>query len=191
MTIRVEREALLRVISRAPPSTITNSFKGPLIERRQQQPEEDEFVIVEFPDAKEHAFFFDDLIPDSKDDDDQASFCTLSTDSVTTSSTSTLDDSHERRVTFAPELVTEVWTREKTPPEDIPRLFYSSNETQTVSRCRCFARCRVVVFLRASTMCSAIRVSVFTNFYIISLTLCFVFASFFLCLPAVPSRVSF
>jgi hypothetical protein len=126
MTIRVEREALLRVISRAP-SPPSSSLKRPLI----QQPEDEEFVVVELPDTK-YSFFYDDLIPGSTDDD-QASLCSLSTDSVTTSTTSatTLAD-EQRRVSFAPDLVTAVWTREKTLPEDISLLYYSSQETQTV-----------------------------------------------------------
>jgi hypothetical protein len=121
MTIKIERDAFLRVITR----------KGPLIEK-QQQPEEDEYVVVGLP--SKDGFFYDDLIPVStstdEDDDDQASLLSLSTDS-TTSSTSTLDDD-QRRVTFAPDLVTDVFTREKTLPEDVSSLYYTSLETQTV-----------------------------------------------------------
>lgn len=116
MTIRVEREALLRVISRAPLS------KGPLID-------EEEFVIVELPETKQ--FIYDGLIPSAatdEDDDDQASLCSLSTDSSVTTA-STVDDDERPRVTFATDLVTDVWTRERTPLEDVSLLYYSGDET--------------------------------------------------------------
>ena len=35
-----------------------------------------------------------------------------------------------RRVQFADELVTDVWTRPRTPPGDLRALFYSYEETQ-------------------------------------------------------------
>ena len=136
MTIRVEREALLRVISRAPSSSSNaqqqQQHQGPLIQQK-QQPQDDEFVIVELPQEKDGSFFcYDvDCIPtDIDDEDDQASVCSLSTDSYSsTSSSSTVD----RRVSFASTLITDVWTREKTLPEDVSSLYYSSQETQTVS----------------------------------------------------------
>jgi hypothetical protein len=118
MTIRVEREALLRVISRAP--SLPSFSKGKRIE-------EDEFVIVELPETKQEFPF----LIDNTTDDDQASVCSLSTSSVTTASTS--DDEEERpRVSFATGFVTDVWTRERTPLEDVSLLFYSSQETQKV-----------------------------------------------------------
>eukprot|EP00539_Tryblionella_compressa_P015223 CAMPEP_0178833428 /NCGR_PEP_ID=MMETSP0746-20121128/10546_1 /TAXON_ID=913974 /ORGANISM="Nitzschia punctata, Strain CCMP561" /LENGTH=235 /DNA_ID=CAMNT_0020495851 /DNA_START=1113 /DNA_END=1817 /DNA_ORIENTATION=- len=134
MTIRVEREALLRVISRAPsapssPSSSSSSPCGPLI-----QPEDDEFVIVELPQKpfKGDGFFYDDLIPASTDDDDQASLCSLSTDSDSSYSSGDTTTTIDRpRVSFAPDLVTDVWTRDKTLPEDVSMLYYSSQETQT------------------------------------------------------------
>lgn len=57
------------------------------------------------------------------------------TASVTTSSTfsSSDDDSSAytaRRVCFADQLVTDVWTRPRTPREDLSALYYSSDETQ-------------------------------------------------------------
>lgn len=126
MTIRVEREALLRVISRAPSAPSSTSSSSLLI-----KPSDDEFVIVEIPNKpfKGDDFFYDDSIPESTDDD-QASLCTVSTDSGSSYSSST--SSTERpRVSFAPDLVTDVWTREKTLPEDVSLLYYSSLETQT------------------------------------------------------------
>lgn len=130
MTIKVEREALLRVISRAP-SAPSSSSCWPFISTDK---DEDEFVIIEIPN-KPHEFFYD-LIPESTDaqenpDDDVASLCTLSSDSVSSYSNDTINDC-DRRVSFATDLVTDVWTREKTLPEDVPSLYYSSLETQTV-----------------------------------------------------------
>ena len=120
MTIRVEQEALLRVISRAP--SLPSSFKGPLIG-------EEEFVIVELPETKQELPF---LIDNITTDDDQASVCSLSTSSVTTTSTTDDEEEPSPRVSFATGLVTEVWTRERTPLEDVAVLYYSSQETQQV-----------------------------------------------------------
>jgi hypothetical protein len=147
MTIKVEREAFLRVISRAPSSPLSTSC-WPFTSTSK---DDDEFVIVELPDK----FFCDDLIPESTDaqdgneDDDVASLCTLSTDSSSSYSNETIND-NDRRVSFATDLVTDVWTREKTLPEDIASLYYSSLETQTVciSFSRAFATCLLVHVLR-------------------------------------------
>jgi hypothetical protein len=148
MTIKVEREALLRVLSREPSSpTSSSSSSWPFISTCK---DDDEFVIVELP-TKPHEFFYDDLIPGSTDDaqreeqqrrqklvqqddndDDVASLCTVSTDSISSYSNDTVSSDNDRRVSFAIDLVTDVWTREKTLLEDIPRLYYSSLETQTV-----------------------------------------------------------
>ena len=122
MTIRVEREALLRVIT-APSSSYCSSSSTSL----RNQPIEDEFVIVELPSKKEGEFFYDDLIPESTDEEEDSLLCD---DTVSTTSLSTTDDS--RVVSFATDLVTDVWTRERTHPNDVPSLFYSSQETQTV-----------------------------------------------------------
>jgi hypothetical protein len=62
--------------------------------------------------------------------DDLESLCTLSTCSVS-SYDSLSDATPERKVTFGTQLVTEVWTRKKTLPEDVPSLYYSELETKT------------------------------------------------------------
>jgi len=131
MTIRVEREALLTVIntsqlssrSSLPRATTSLSSKpcNPCIR------EEEEFVIVDSVPTKE---LYSDFIPGSTGDDDLASLCTLSTSS-SSSCDSASDATTERKVTFATQLVTDVWTRERTLPEDISNLFYSAVETQT------------------------------------------------------------
>lgn len=117
MTIKVEREALLRVLSRAP-----SASSSPC---EAQIPDDGEFVLVDIPKP----FYEDDCyvknLPESTYDDDR-SFCTLSTDSSSTDSSDCL----ERRVTFATPLVTDEWVRPWTPREEISNLFYSTEETQ-------------------------------------------------------------
>lgn len=129
MTIRVEREALLTVINSSQSSTIqtTAPTSTSLCSRvcRTCIRDEDEFVFVDSVPTKE---LYSDLIPDSTGEDDLASLCTLSTSSV-----SSCDYSNDgRRVSFATDLVTDVWTRERTLPEEVSNLFYSALETQTV-----------------------------------------------------------
>lgn len=129
MTIRVEREALLTVINTSRSSSIsslpttTTSLSSMLCNPCRR--EEEEFVIVDSVPTKE---FYSDLIPGSTGDDDLASLCTLSTSSCDSASAATT----ERKVTFATQLITDVWTRDRTLPEDISNLFYSAVETQTV-----------------------------------------------------------
>ncbi|VEU42473.1 unnamed protein product [Pseudo-nitzschia multistriata] len=125
MTIRVEREALLSVISTSPslkPNATTTSDASkpcnPCIQ------DDNEYVIVDSVPTKSF------LIRKSGDDD-AASVCTLSTSSVSSCDSSTDISSIDRRVSFASQLVTDVWTRERTLPEDVSNLYYSSLETQT------------------------------------------------------------
>eukprot|EP00538_Stauroneis_constricta_P005045 CAMPEP_0119571026 /NCGR_PEP_ID=MMETSP1352-20130426/43913_1 /TAXON_ID=265584 /ORGANISM="Stauroneis constricta, Strain CCMP1120" /LENGTH=234 /DNA_ID=CAMNT_0007620703 /DNA_START=715 /DNA_END=1416 /DNA_ORIENTATION=- len=125
MMIKVEQDALLRVLSRAPSSQQgSSSYESPI-------PDE-EFVIVDIPKSLEpiaedrsrlqqHA-----RKPHPNDDDDEPSVCTLSTDSLSTDSESI---SSSRRVSFAAALVTEEWTRPWTAREDVPLLYYSTEET--------------------------------------------------------------
>jgi hypothetical protein len=120
MTIKIEREALLRVLSRAP-----SLPKSPRCDRVTLAIPDDEFVMVELPNAT--CCYSDDcLVEKLRDtyatDDD----CTV----TTLSSSSSFSDVDERRVTFADPLVTEVWTRPWTPVEDREKLFYSIEETQ-------------------------------------------------------------
>jgi hypothetical protein len=75
--------------------------------------------------------FYSDLIPESTGDDDLASLCSLSTSSSSSCDFSSDASNVERRVTFASQTVTDVWTREKTLPKDVSNLFYSAAETQT------------------------------------------------------------
>lgn len=132
MTIRVEREALLTVINTSqsssiqqqqhPSSTTTSLYSKPCNPCIR---DEDEFVIVDSVPTKD---FYSDFLPGSTGDDDLASLCTLSTSSISSFDESS---SNERRVTFATQLVTDVWTRERTPSKDVSNLYYSAVETQT------------------------------------------------------------
>ena len=106
--ILVQHEALLCVLSRDSSHPSRCDTRSPI--------EDEEFVLVDIPKPfKEEVY-----------SDDDSSLCTASTNSLSTDSSSAC----ERRVTFAPELVSREWTREFTPKEEVSKLFYSSEETQ-------------------------------------------------------------
>lgn len=128
MTIKVEREALLRVLERPPLNT-------PI-------PPPGEFVVVDcFKPIHPADSLVEKLRLSTSCDDDDSVF-TVSTASF--SDTDSEDGSIQRRVSFAEELVTNEWTRPFTPKEDLSHLFYTTEETQkyvqpsTVSTCRLF-----------------------------------------------------
>lgn len=116
MTIKVEREALITVLTRRP------TWPSSLCEATSISTDDDEFVVVNLP-SKSPYLDTERLRCSAYTDDD--SVCTLSTSSDSLSS----DSSVERRVSFASSLVTDVWTRPFTPREDIPSLFYSTEDT--------------------------------------------------------------
>eukprot|EP00339_Tiarina_fusa_P015456 CAMPEP_0117030848 /NCGR_PEP_ID=MMETSP0472-20121206/22234_1 /TAXON_ID=693140 ORGANISM="Tiarina fusus, Strain LIS" /NCGR_SAMPLE_ID=MMETSP0472 /ASSEMBLY_ACC=CAM_ASM_000603 /LENGTH=209 /DNA_ID=CAMNT_0004739039 /DNA_START=43 /DNA_END=669 /DNA_ORIENTATION=+ len=117
MTIKIERDALLCVLSR-PPSLPSSSRRcGTTIS------DDEEFVLVDIPKSFPE-YHFDKSLRRSPSEDDH-SLCTLSTDSLSDSSLSI-----ERRVSFSTPLVTEEWTRPWTAKEDISNLYYSTEETQ-------------------------------------------------------------
>ena len=65
---------------------------------------------------------------ENSDDNDVASLCSNTTYSTTfTDSSRTI---RQRRVSFATNLIADVWTRPRTLREDVAELFYSSQETQ-------------------------------------------------------------
>ena len=109
MTIKVEREALLRLIASQPSSPTTLSTTTGV------HPEY-EYVISLQKAA------FSAAGRRIRDDDD----------SVYTNSTASLslDSDDDKRVSFADPLVTEVWTREYTSNDEISRLYYTAEETQ-------------------------------------------------------------
>ena len=120
MTIKIERDALLCVLSR-PPCQPSSSGCCDL----STIPVDEEFVLVDIPKSFTEQQPFDRCCLRRSDSDDQ-SLCTLSTDSLSTDSSLSI----ERRVSFSSSLVTEEWTRPWTPREEISTLFYSTEETQ-------------------------------------------------------------
>ena len=116
MTIKVEREALITVLTRRP------TWPSSLCEATSISTDDDEFVVVNLPSKSP---YLDTECVRCSQYSDEDSVCTLSTSSDSLSS----DSSLERRVSFASSLVTDVWTRPFTPREDIPSLFYSTEDT--------------------------------------------------------------
>eukprot|EP00429_Kryptoperidinium_foliaceum_P085398 CAMPEP_0176190418 /NCGR_PEP_ID=MMETSP0121_2-20121125/3929_1 /TAXON_ID=160619 /ORGANISM="Kryptoperidinium foliaceum, Strain CCMP 1326" /LENGTH=210 /DNA_ID=CAMNT_0017529041 /DNA_START=32 /DNA_END=661 /DNA_ORIENTATION=- len=117
MTIKVEREALITVLSRSPswPSSPceATSISGD---------EGDEFVLVNLPKS---SCLVDSGLLRCSSYSDEDSLCTLSTSSESLST----DSSIERRVSFAPSLVSDEWSRPFTPREEVASLFYSTEDT--------------------------------------------------------------
>jgi hypothetical protein len=126
MTIKVEREALLRVLSRQPSSPSSYPCdQTPLSD-------DGEFVLVDLPkpfmvDEDSSSCYVLQTSSNAYGDNDDRSLCTVSTDSLSTDSD---DNSIDRRVTFSTTLVTDEWTRPWTPREEVADLFYSTEETQ-------------------------------------------------------------
>lgn len=117
MTIKVEREALVTVLSRSP------SWPSSPCEATSISSDDDEFVLVNLPNKS--SCLVDGGLLRCSSYSDEDSLCTLST----SSESSVSDSSIERRVTFAPSLVSDEWTRPFTPREDVASLFYSTEDT--------------------------------------------------------------
>lgn len=115
MTIKVEREALLRLLSRQPS---TPQLDVPINR-------ESEFVVVDIEKQWCNEECPVGRLRDSSYDDE--SVYTVSTASLSSDSE---DEDEERRVSFAEPLVTQMWTRPYTPRDEISNLFYSTEETQ-------------------------------------------------------------
>lgn len=117
MTIKVEQETLLRVLeSQKSYSSLSSPSSS------------DDYIVVDYRKVLPSDDYHVEKIRQATSDDE---------DSVLTYSTASLSDSDsdsdsecERRVSFAPEVVTEVWTRPYTRKEEIADLFYSNEETQ-------------------------------------------------------------
>ena len=184
MTIRVEREALLMVISTSSSSSSSSSTTNATTSSLSIKPcnhctrDEDEYVIVDSVPTKplkRNNFYYSDLIPASTHlgDDDLASLCTLSTSSVSSYDSSSDISTVDRRVSFASQIVTDVWTREKTLPEDVSNLYYSAQETQTVGSFS-FVRISYVELSTGSTRVLFWRILVKCTFLFLSLTFFFI-----------------
>ena len=121
MTIQINRDAVLYVLSQPPqpdssaPTAYQCHYHAPHL-----QPYDDEAEIVVNP-GKEEAVIR--LVP-------------VSAHNASVPRPQSKPDVREapieapRRVQFADELVTDVWTRPRTPPGDLRALFYSYEETQ-------------------------------------------------------------
>lgn len=111
--IKIDREALLKILA-AP--ALTPPYEAPIRCRGEY-----EYVSIQKP-----AFEEEYLVEKPQDQDD---------DSVYTASTASLscdadDVDYDKQVSFSDSLVTEEWTREYTPKDDVAHLFYSSEEMQ-------------------------------------------------------------
>lgn len=140
MTIKVEREALLCVLSHPP------SHQGPSIPY-------DEWVHIScdkdggsssspyvFISERGEDFCVESHVGCTRSFDDD---CTVTT--ATSSSASSFDD--DKRVSFADPLVTDVFTRPRTEQEEISALFYSQEETSrydSKKRC-CWPICDIFI----------------------------------------------
>lgn len=121
MTIKIEQEALLCVL--------TDQTQAPLEPSSVSLHRKDEEIIDEssLPYSSSNDSFvrslrYSSYVEDCECFDDD---CT-----VTTTSSSTVSSEPEtRHVSFAETLVTEEWTRQRTPREEISNLFYSCDET--------------------------------------------------------------
>ena len=121
MTIQINRDAVLYVLSQPPqpdssaPTAYQCHYHAPHL-----QPYDDEAEIVVNPGKEEAVIRLVSVSahnasvprPQSKPDVREAPI------------------EAPRRVQFADELVTDVWTRPRTPPGDLRALFYSYEETQ-------------------------------------------------------------
>jgi hypothetical protein len=113
MTIQVQHHQPNVLITTTSCSTSSDEAWKPPIETLLSS--NDDFMLFHKP-----------LLPFGSRPDDDDSVMTLSS----TSSSDLESNSIARVVTFAPELVTEEWTRPYTPTEDLGKLYYSTQETQ-------------------------------------------------------------
>ncbi|CAJ1923084.1 unnamed protein product [Cylindrotheca closterium] len=119
MTIIVEREALLRVLTTEPSGTSSSSIGcgNTCIHS------DGEYVLVDSIPKPLSTVEKSQVGPTS---DDQST-CSLSTDDSLSSGSC---HSLERRVTFAETLISDEWTRPRTPRDQVLSLFYSTEDTQ-------------------------------------------------------------
>jgi hypothetical protein len=116
MTIKVEREALLRVLTREP--------SGHSLPCEKTIPSTGEYVVVDIPKPFMGEDFYGNSLLRGPTSDDEST-CSLSTGSSSSESTQSID----RRVSFAETLVSDEWTRPFTPRHEVSNLFYSTDET--------------------------------------------------------------
>lgn len=127
MTIKIEREAVLYVLSR-PASTGYQSH----YDTSRLQPYDDEAEIVVNP-SKEDAVILVPISPSRYNDKRALRVETVPEPTCKNTNDDCVRESPtgpDRRVSFAQPVVTDVWTRPRTLPEDLRALFYTCEETQ-------------------------------------------------------------
>jgi len=127
MTIKIEREAVLYVLSR-PASTGYQSH----YDTSRLQPYDDEAEIVVNP-SKEDAVVLVPISPSRYNDKRALRVETVPEPTCKNTNDDCVRESPtvpDRRVSFAQPVVTDVRTRPRTLPEDVRALFYTYEETQ-------------------------------------------------------------
>ena len=122
MTIKIEREALLTVLSRQPqsPPLHLETVKGV-----------DEMQLVSVPKSGDDPVYSlrDSTYCDNDGDDDDCCTVVSASTSSSSSTSSSIRTPARKSVSFLEPLVTDVRTRPRTPKSQLSRLFYSVEET--------------------------------------------------------------
>jgi hypothetical protein len=117
MTIKLEQETILRVLERPPQlQSYSHDDERLSVSMSGSSMRADRLSLVDFRKPLSLVGAVRDL---TVEDDDTLSTASMSSD----------EETIDRRVTFCEEVVTEVWTRPSTERDDIPNLFYSSEDT--------------------------------------------------------------
>lgn len=123
MTIKIERDSPLRVIDTSKVVSSNHHVSSPY-DTALSVTEDESFLLVDFePLGCPLASVGKLRSSTTAADDDTASTGSLSSDSYDT------QDARGGRVSFADDIVTDVWTRPFTPRSEVSNLFYSTEET--------------------------------------------------------------
>ena len=124
MTIKIERDSPLRVLDTSSTSPQAGSSGNNPLDSSSYLVVEDDFVVVDFQPLCSS-------LPVGKLRSSTSSVGVIDDDTASTGSMSSdsLYEDQQRRVSFADDLVTDVWTRPFTPREQVSDLFYSTEET--------------------------------------------------------------
>ena len=119
MTIKLEQETILRVLEHPQclERRLPENDSSPVSSNLPQSSRElfGDLSIVDIRKSSSHV----EDVPSLTSDDDTLSTASMSSD----------EESLDRRVSFCDEIVTEVWSRPFTEKDDIPKLYYSSEDT--------------------------------------------------------------
>ncbi|KAL7566412.1 hypothetical protein ACA910_000895 [Epithemia clementina (nom. ined.)] len=121
MTIKLEQETILRVLE-----------QPPQLQRRPTQSDSSELQISS-PSSSRGLCCSLSLVDIGKSsspvEDVPGLTAAEDDDTLSTSSLSSDEETFERRVSFCEDVVTEIWLRPFTEKDDIPNLYYSSEDT--------------------------------------------------------------